>query len=181
MVNKNLIETVDIPANYRKKTTLASARYYDKLEIYGNRVVGYNGGSQMATWFFKDFNGIEIVHANMNSQFAQIVFLTAVNSKSKFVGIDFGASQNRNAMQDSNRILFCAGMFSFSASNSFADSIADKIRPVFEEYKNHEDDEETGNAAVSAADEIKKFKELLDMGVITQEEFDAKKKQLLGL
>ena len=36
-------------------------------------------------------------------------------------------------------------------------------------------------AAVSAADELKKFKELLDMGVITQEEFDAKKKQLLGL
>lgn len=33
----------------------------------------------------------------------------------------------------------------------------------------------------SAADEIKKYKELLDMGVITQEEFDAKKKQLLGL
>ncbi len=33
----------------------------------------------------------------------------------------------------------------------------------------------------SAADELKKFKELLGMGVITQEEFDAKKKQLLGL
>ena len=30
-------------------------------------------------------------------------------------------------------------------------------------------------------DELKKFKELLDMGVISQEEFDAKKKQLLGL
>ena len=34
---------------------------------------------------------------------------------------------------------------------------------------------------VSAAEELKKFKELLDMGAITQEEFDAKKKQLLGL
>lgn len=34
---------------------------------------------------------------------------------------------------------------------------------------------------VSAADELKKFKELLDMGVISQQEFDAKKKQLLGL
>lgn len=34
---------------------------------------------------------------------------------------------------------------------------------------------------VSAADEIKKFKELLDMGIISQEEFGAKKKQLLGL
>lgn len=33
----------------------------------------------------------------------------------------------------------------------------------------------------SPADEIKKYKELLDMGIITQEEFDAKKKQLLGL
>lgn len=33
----------------------------------------------------------------------------------------------------------------------------------------------------SAADEIKKFKELLDMGVISQEEFDTKKRQLLGL
>ena len=33
----------------------------------------------------------------------------------------------------------------------------------------------------SPADELKKYKELLDMGIITQEEFDAKKKQLLGL
>lgn len=31
------------------------------------------------------------------------------------------------------------------------------------------------------ADQLKKFKDLLDAGVLTQEEFDAKKKQLLGL
>ena len=37
------------------------------------------------------------------------------------------------------------------------------------------------NQSQSDADELKKFKELLDSGVITQEEFDAKKKQLLGL
>ena len=35
--------------------------------------------------------------------------------------------------------------------------------------------------SISAADEIKKFKELLDAGIITQEEFDTKKRQLLGL
>ncbi len=34
---------------------------------------------------------------------------------------------------------------------------------------------------VSSAEELKKYKELLDTGVITQDEFDAKKKQLLGL
>jgi F0F1-type ATP synthase beta subunit len=33
----------------------------------------------------------------------------------------------------------------------------------------------------SNAEELKKYKDLLDQGIITQEEFDAKKKQLLGL
>ncbi len=37
------------------------------------------------------------------------------------------------------------------------------------------------NADTSNADELKKYKELLDNGIITQDEFDQKKKQLLGL
>ncbi len=41
--------------------------------------------------------------------------------------------------------------------------------------------QQNGQSAISSADELKKFKELLDIGVITQEEFDQKKKQLLGL
>lgn len=36
-------------------------------------------------------------------------------------------------------------------------------------------------AATSNVDEILKYKKLLDEGILTQEEFDAKKKQLLGL
>jgi hypothetical protein len=34
---------------------------------------------------------------------------------------------------------------------------------------------------VSAADEIRRFRALLDDGILTQDEFDAKKRQLLGL
>lgn len=37
------------------------------------------------------------------------------------------------------------------------------------------------DATLGTAEELKTYKELLDSGVITQEEFDAKKKQLLGL
>lgn len=37
------------------------------------------------------------------------------------------------------------------------------------------------SSGVSPADEIRKYKELLDMGAITDSEFDAKKKELLGL
>ena len=71
-------------------------------------------------------------------------------------------------------------MFSYSAANEFANSIGQKIRHAIDEYKNHEDDNDNGSP-ISDADELKKFKELLDMGIISQEEFDAKKKQLLGL
>lgn len=42
----------------------------------------------------------------------------------------------------------------------------------------------TDNAAstpISAADELMKYKNLLDSGAITQEEYESKKKQLLGL
>lgn len=37
------------------------------------------------------------------------------------------------------------------------------------------------NVAYSPADEIKKYKDLLDSGIITQEEFEVKKKELLNL
>lgn len=37
------------------------------------------------------------------------------------------------------------------------------------------------SVTLGTAEELKTYKELLDQGVITQEEFDAKKKQLLGL
>ena len=39
----------------------------------------------------------------------------------------------------------------------------------------------TTSHAVSSADEILKYKNLLDMGAITQDEFDKKKKELLGI
>ena len=116
----------------------------------------------------------------MNSQFAQVVFLTGMNSRSRFVGVDFGASQNRNSMNDTNRILFCSGMFSFGKTNDFATYVGTVIRKAFENYKNNDTVKVTG-ATNSATDEILKLKKLLDQGIITQEEFNAKKKQLLGL
>ena len=38
-----------------------------------------------------------------------------------------------------------------------------------------------GGTQLSGADELKKFAELRDQGVITEEDFQAKKNQLLGL
>lgn len=49
----------------------------------------------------------------------------------------------------------------------------DKVKPAVQNAANQ-------STTVSVADEIRKFKELLDMGAITQEEFDAQKKRLLS-
>ena len=42
-------------------------------------------------------------------------------------------------------------------------------------------DNNSKETQISSADEIKKYKELLDEGIINQDEFDFKKKELLGL
>lgn len=69
--------------------------------------------------------------------------------------------------------------FTGKERNAEAEIIVAFIRRQIEEIKNAP----IGDVKkqVSPAEELKKFKELLDMGIITQEEFDFKKKQLLGL
>lgn len=62
--------------------------------------------------------------------------------------------------------------------------VQNPVREPVQEPVQEPDREETREKPVSAqaiAEELKTFKELMDSGIITQEEFDAKKKQLLGL
>lgn len=71
--------------------------------------------------------------------------------------------------------------FSFVASQaSEAEKAYKYIQKAVSEIKAAKN---SGNAApqISAADEILKYKKLLDAGIITSSEFEAKKKQLLGL
>lgn len=63
-------------------------------------------------------------------------------------------------------------------SNEKMEEVAKYVKERVDYYKNARN---APVAAASPADELKKYKELMDMGIITQEEFDAKKKQLLGL
>lgn len=81
-------------------------------------------------------------------------------------------------MSDENTISLLAGDERIiQQANEVVEFINQKIREVKAGTKTAP----TVIQQISAADELKKFKELLDMGIITQEEFDAKKKQLLGL
>ena len=59
----------------------------------------------------------------------------------------------------------------------------DEVRDVITQLLMERQQKTTSEATAqkSATDELKEYKELLDSGVITQEEFEAKKKQLLGV
>ena len=64
-----------------------------------------------------------------------------------------------------------------------AQEIMSKLSLIISETKSQSEGEKEsgGKYVVSVADEIRKFKELMDDGIITKEEFEAKKKQLLNL
>lgn len=64
----------------------------------------------------------------------------------------------------------------YSTATQAAKNLASEL-----EYMQNKEQKKNDVTSGSAADEIKKFKSLLDDGTITQEEFDTKKKQLLGL
>ena len=58
---------------------------------------------------------------------------------------------------------------------------SDKIISMLDMIKKQANAQNITNLATSVADEIKKYKELLDIGAITIEEYEQKKKQLLNI
>ena len=75
-----------------------------------------------------------------------------------------------SASSDENTITFAK-----STLNEEAEQIAEFINKKIGLARSN------GPSMLSSADELKKFKDLLDAGIISQAEFDAKKKQILGV
>lgn len=171
----HLIRTYVIPDNVRKQY----AKYLS-LELYTDRLVGKGGPNGDITYFFKNYMRIQWTPANIGTQFAQLVFITAENASRYITG------SNLNDMVDTNKIPFCSGMFSYQEANNYCKSLYLDIKAVMDVYKERESTMSAGGQTVvqqqsSGADEIRKFKALMDEGIISPEEFEAKKKQILGL
>jgi len=75
------------------------------------------------------------------------------------------------ATTDENTIVF----------TSTQNGIAMKIKMYIEKCIIQRNQPQSVQTQASGADELLKFKQLLDAGIITQEEFNAKKKQILGI
>ncbi len=97
----------------------------------------------------------------------QIVFKTA-QAATVGVNIGFGISAALGAERT----------FSFSSDNLYS---AKKLQQYITSYEARTQAPSTSVGAVSVADEIRGLKSLMEDGIISKEEFEAKKRQLLGI
>ncbi len=113
-----------------------------------------------------------------------IYYRDAIGVQFKKSGLSIGYLQIETASsQMNNRAnnFFNENSFTFDktkVSNEKMEEVANYVKQRIDDIKRSDGSSAT---KISPADELKKFKDLLDAGIITQDEFDAKKKDLLGI
>ena len=88
-----------------------------------------------------------------------------------------GSIEAKKGTKDENTVYFKDPWGHYAEENKNAEF----IKKYVEDYKFASNQPQQKKNDNTNLDEIKKLKELLDIGAITQEEFDTKKKELLGL
>ena len=147
--------------------------YEDRVVISRKTVSGFvtQGLKGDKVFFYKDLSSVEYrkpsLWANGYLKFI-IEGSTEVNQNLGFLGVT-----TTNPAKDSNTLILRA--FNKEIPNKSEELYQYIIERMSECKKTNISD----NTKFSEADEIMKFKKLLDEGIITQEEFERKKKELL--
>ena len=127
-----------------------------------------------------DFSSITGIHYETAEQISRRITATRLLTLGVFA---FAFKKKKKDSQKYLTIEFtvndmeCAALFSGKKSQ-------DAYSKLFERYsnfKNRQSNEETTENSNDPYEELKKLKELLDMGIISEEEFESKKKELLNL
>ena len=173
VVDANAREYDDEVAESEKFVYLLDGGVGDLLFVYKDRIVIKHQGvlNLMAmgikgdkTLYYSDITAIQYKRPGALAGHIQFSILGGV----EHTGGVFSAGSDENTITIN------------SGTEVLAEKVVDYINQKLKECKAAKNCG-TVIQQISAADEIKKYKELLDMGIITQEEFDAKKKQLLDL
>ena len=159
---------------YRVKSILGQVMYvYDDRVILtqeGARGLFTKGLQGEKTYYYNDITSVQFKNCGWTTGFIEFTMAGGIDRQ----GGAFSGVNNDNRFTFSKPTIGAAKKLAeeMETINTF---IQAKIR----ECKNGT--RVTNIQANSDADEIRKFKELLNEGIITQEEFEAKKKQILGL
>lgn len=114
----------------------------------------------------------------------RIIFL----NKNMIYGIDRNdiPLNTVNEVSYSSKILFATITITNGANTTVIEQVSKEtaepmVKAIKEAQQNYINKQNISVQLLDEADQIRKFKSLLDDGIITEEEFEAKKKQLLGL
>lgn len=108
----------------------------------------------------KSITAVQIKEPRITTGYIQFAYSGSSESKGGAI----------SAVKDENSILFAKKEL----------EKAKELKQLIETIQSEVNDSKA-EISVSGADELTKYKQLMDDGVITQEEFEAKKKQILGI
>lgn len=91
-----------------------------------------------------------------------------------------------NAVSYSSKMIFATITITNGANTTVIEQVSKEtadpmVKAIKVAQQNYINKQNVSVQPLDEADQIRKFKSLLDDGIITEEEFEAKKKQLLGL
>lgn len=91
-----------------------------------------------------------------------------------------------NAVSYSSKMLFATITITNGANTTVIEQVSKEtaepmVKAIKDAQQNYINGQNVSAQPLDEADQIRKFKSLLDDGIITEEEFEAKKKQILGL
>ena len=155
-----------------KGTNGTITAYEDKVVLSrkGFAAIASHGFQGDRTFFYVDLTGIDYKKPGWTNGYIQ--FLVA-GSKSTSPRVSLIGS-SPESMKDENTVIL-------RSFNSATPQLADDMYNYLMEKISAAKSPSIQTSTSSSADEILKFKQLLDAGIISQEEFNKKKAQLLGI
>lgn len=127
--------------------------------------LGFTGDK---TIMINQISGVQIKKVGLARGYIQFIMVGTKEVKSGIIG---GKIDENVVYSDS----------SFKKSNKQINDDFEEIKKYIEDFNSNQNNTTVVQNVKSPVEQVKELKELLDMGAISQEEFDKKKKELLNL
>lgn len=150
--------------------------FEDRIEISRKNVVGFltQGIKADRIIHYRDMTSIETKRPSfVTNGYIQFIINPELSVKQK---VSIVSGTTTESMKDPNAVIFTA--MQKKTAKEF-DELKEYVLSRLDFYNNQQQNVDSHSA--NGFDDLTKLKELLDQGVITQEDFDAKKKQILGI